>query len=65
MGDSRRTQYISFDLANSTGSTPYVSSEVDLINNTQTASGIVQLHSPPNQGINNVTLQTTVCLSSC
>ncbi len=59
---TRQTEYITLNIQNEIVNKPYVSSQVDLINNSNAATGIIQISSPKNISIDNLTLRTLVVL---
>lgn len=57
---SYQTKYITVVIQNRIAGQPYVSSQIVLTNNTNIASGTIQISSPKNKSIQNLTLKTTI-----
>jgi|GEM_PF-1886579 len=56
---SSQTTYLTFDVQNTTApGKPFTSTLIALTNHTNTASGIIQISSPSDRSVTNVTLQT-------
>ena len=54
------TEYLGLDIYGAQYLAPYTSTQLQLINNSQALSGVIQIHSPRNQSLKNVTLKTSL-----
>ena len=58
-----QTRYITLVVQNRTDGHPYVSSIISIMNYTDSASGIIQISSPSNNSVSNITLKTVMPIS--
>lgn len=58
--NSKETQYISIDIINKSSTKPYTATQINLINNSQTASGVIQVFNPKNATLTNTSLVTVI-----
>ena len=54
------TEYLGLDIYGAQYVAPYTSTQLQLINNSQVLSGVIQIHSPRGQSLKNVTLRTSL-----
>ena len=58
--NNKETQFLAFRIKNTTSSTPYASTQITLINDSQTISGVIQVYGYPDRNLTNTTLITTL-----